>query len=93
MKREVGELAWRIKLTVAAAFMGAWLGFWGWVWWLAEQSGGSGGWAAREWVLWAWSLLAGPAGQFARGELLIAAAVGAALLVAPLVYLFFRKEG
>lgn len=94
MRRAASELAFRIKATVVAGFLGAWFGLCGWLWWLAEQAGGSHGWNLKSWLLWAWQMFAGTPSAFVRGELLTAAGVGAALLAAPLVYLFFiRRSG
>lgn len=87
MRREAGELVWRIKLAAAAAFMGGWLGFWGWVWWLADGAYDTSGWSLESWLRWSFAL----AHTEYASELFIAAAGGAGVLVAPFIYLFFRK--
>lgn len=87
MRREAGEIAWRIKLTVAAAFVGGWLGLWGWIYWLASGSYDTTGWSLISWLRWAFALLRT---EYAS-ELFIAAAIGAGVFVAPFCYLFFRK--
>lgn len=87
MRREAGELAWRIKLTAAAAFMGGWVGFWGWVWWLASGTYDTASWPLMGWLRWSFAL----ARTEYASELLIAAAAGAGVFVAPFIYLFFKR--
>ncbi|MDA8256589.1 MAG: hypothetical protein M0Z99_13285 [Betaproteobacteria bacterium] len=88
MKKEASELAWRTKVTIGLAFVGAWAGAWAWAWWLAEESGGSAGWGMVEWIRWPFALV----GKGFGGELLAAAAAGAVLLAGPVLWLMLRKR-
>lgn len=89
MKREAGELAWLIKLTVAAGVLGAWLGAWAWIYWLAAgEYNNAGDWSLGEWLRWTTALLRTEYSV----EVYTAAAAGAALFTAPLFYLFFKRS-
>lgn len=87
MKREASELRWRIKLTVAAAGVGGWLGGWSGAAWLAWRAGGWTGWGVFEWLKWAHALY-----QLGWGWALAAAAAAGAATAATLAgYVMFRS--
>lgn len=87
MRREAGELRWRVKLVVALAAAGGWLGAWAWAAWLAHDSGGWEGWTLASWLAWAWALIQRGFGV----ELALAALAGAVLFAVSALYFMFRS--
>lgn len=87
MQKEANEFVWRVRIVAALSLLGGWFGGWGWLSWLAHTTGGWSGWTLKTWVRFAHALVERGFG----GEIAVAAAGGAALLVAPALYLFLKK--
>lgn len=92
MKRETHELAWRAKLTVGLALLGALVGGLTYLHFFIFAG------EAQEFqryavAVWRAFTIDARGALIARRELLLSAAVGAALLVAPALWLMLKPRG
>lgn len=92
MKRETHELAWRAKLTAGLALLGALVGVLLYLHFLIFEQEPQ---ELQRYALAAWRAftLDAPGALIARRELLMSAGAGAALLVAPALWLMLRPRG
>lgn len=92
MKRETNELAWRAKLVVGLALLGALVGALAYLHFIIFHQ------EMQEFQRYALAVynaftLDAPGARLARRELLMSAAGGAALLVAPALWLMLKPRG
>lgn len=92
MKRETHEVAWRAKLLFGLALLGALLGATAYLHFLIfeQEPQELQRYAAAAWRAFT---LDAPGALIARRELLLSAAGGAALLVAPVLWLMLKPRG
>lgn len=92
MKRETHEVAWRAKLVFGLALLGALVGVLLYLHFLIFQQEPQ---ELQRYALAAYNAftLDLPGARLARRELLLSAAAGAALLVAPVLWLMLKPRG
>lgn len=91
MKRETHEVAWRAKLTAGLALLGALVGSMLYLHFLIFHGEPQ---ELRQYAMATWRAftLDAPGALIARRELLLSAGAGAALLVAPVLWLMLKPR-
>ena len=92
MHRETSELAWRAKLLFGLALLGALIGCLLYLHFMIFHSETQ---EFEQYAMATWRAftLDAPGARLARRELLLSAAAGAVLLVAPVLWLMLRPRG